>query len=924
MRMRTFLFVACVFIGIPQLKANPHLSSTARNPSDNLISSTFFYPKLSYSSPKKAWKRRRGENFVIEDGALKIPETPNEKWNSASIQFDCSAILVKNLTIKFDYSLKGNGSVKLGFKRFSLNPGDNMTFERQVPVDFPKMPESISFSTDGELAVKNLLVRPVKLQAELAKPLIFDGKQVRIIYYARTDEKNTWWDSRAAHMTQKNLYLAGAGILPIIELEKVQKVDSGIIIGQAAKDYIEADKLAELGEGGYALSVKNGIGAVYGKNSYSVPNGIFGLLKKLGFFYVDNQDFIAPQGEKLELTAMGETKTPAIPVRVDPWWVVNSPRVGMTDPMVFIDSTLIGSRCRHESHSLPYFIGWNEFKDSHREFFAMQADGMRRTNKRGDVHFCFSNQELQKITVQRIKELLDTNKVSDYMFLFPGDGGSMSCRCEDCEKLGKATDRLLFFTNQVAREIKKTHPAIKLLTLSYVDYRQPPAQYKPESNVIVLYCSYPPVWMNHLQTYHKDNSQGLKDLKEWVKCCPENMGAYVYPSSCEETLNVWPSFYANYEKFKYFAENKFKIIKFCGLRPWTDSLPGQGIFSSVQRYVLIQVLWNPGLDVEKEIDTYLKLYYGRAAPAVRKLFDMLHNEVKSRDLTQNTEESIRGFVTEKLMTRGVIYFDEALKAVGDEQPYRNRVEREKIYLLWSYLSDINRANGKLKPKDFPKYAKRLAELCELCEKYKVTYMGRENFKEWLWNTAMLEITGKGRWYDEILIKKLIKDPVKVLGGNNPRGQAKTNYGYRIPSESMFGGNSISTCWLREKIGKARQLFRPSSGKGSVKMLLTLPVKPKSSVILNVNGIDNEKSEPAKMELLVNGEKIYIGKVPWGKDKWSLREFSIPAEYLKAGDNEIQFLNITPDKEEFAQGRKIQRNYYWGWYIIDECQFNVKQ
>ena len=133
-------------------------------------------------------------------------------------------------------------------------------------------------------------------------------------------------------------------------------------------------------------------------------------------------------------------------------------------------------------------------------------------------------------------EYMKTEPLATYFGLSSGDGGNMYCRCPECVKFGTPGERNIAWVNAVAKFTAKFFPDKKITTFAYIDSRFPPENIKPAPNVIVLYCPYEPVWMNHLITNHPANAQGLKELAEWEATCPNNMGAFVYPSSCREKL----------------------------------------------------------------------------------------------------------------------------------------------------------------------------------------------------------------------------------------------------------------------------------------------------------------------------------------------------------------------------------------------------
>jgi hypothetical protein len=927
--MKLFLKYLFLFIyGSAVIYANPRTLPTVLNPDKNLLSKKYFYSVLSFKAPViKRWKKSGA--FEIENGVITLGGTQDNKLSRAGFGFDYSTMLVKELELSFEYDLSGKGEVAFCKKYTKLLPGKNKSFRLIVPVKADSKSGSVTFYCRGsgaKLVLKSIVVKPIRYNKTLGKPFLMDGKEAEQICYVKTNLKDTFFDKRAADILQRELFFAGAGVLPIKEIKNKDVEVGMIVIGQAAKECITNEILSSVREGGYAYKINDGIASIYGKHPSGTPSGVYAFLKKSGFYYLSNEVCITPESTQLVINKESGFSNPAVPMRTEGWSGGNSMNIGMSDPYYLLDVSIIG-RARGFGHTMPYVVPWGEFRDSDVEFFAMQEDGVRRPAKRGDVHYCYTNKKLQNVFLNRIKEMLRSDPLCEYFCIFPGDGMNLSCNCLDCKKLGGTTDRTIYFANIMARGIKDEFPKVKLYTFSYTDTRKPPQKYLPESNLQVLICPYEPVWMNHLITHHEDNEKGWKHLKKWIEVAPGNIGAFLYPGSCQERLNLWPSFYANYEKIKFFARHKCQFMSYCGLNPRygnKGAVPASGIFNSAQRYVLTKVQWNPELNVEKEIDMFFRLYYGDAAPALKEFFNLIHKEVKDRNWSQNTEKVIRGFVTQKLADRGMELFEKAQKAVANNQAFLDRVLQEKVYLLWSYLTDINRSNGKLKPERFSMYANCLAEFCRLGKTFNILNLGRLTFDNWFWETAMIKLPKKGKWYSAEIVSKLIKDPEDTLGKSIPRAQVKTAYGYSIPAKGMFGGRTIRSCsWLRENKVYVKQLYRQTSGFGTVQTLLTLDKVPDKEITMKVNGIDNEKTKIALMQLLVNGNKVYEGRVPWGKEEWSYEEFKIPPRVLKRGDNNIQFLNITPDKDVFSQGRKFSRNYYWGWYIIEECKFYLK-
>ena len=73
------------------------------------------------------------------------------------------------------------------------------------------------------------------------------------------------------------------------------------------------------------------------------------------------------------------------------------------------------------------------------------------------------------------------------------------------------------------------------------------------------------------------------------------------------------------------------------------------------------------------------------------------------------------------------------------------------------------------------------------------------------------------------------------------------------------------------------------------------------------------------EIRGNGVSIFKGPSPFSKKEWKEIPFSVPHKLLVAGDNDILFLNITPDREIDGEGGvqfMAKRDYTWGWFMID--------
>ena len=913
------------------------ISDTPSTDPDNLISREFFKQQLSWVNPGQLWHHHRKPRTVEvrnEVFTITSPNGPTHAYIPLNIGYETA----DRFHLVFEYRLKGKGFTALSFgNSIKRLPGGRQQLElksvegwTKYDRTFKRVPESdtlnVSFGLSrkgAKLEVKNLRLVGLEPEKSSKIPVVLAGKETTGIYYLKGDF-HAWY---SAKIFRSQLWRIKDVILPLkaCNAAELNTVKNGIVFTTDSGNKISFWPWGnpDIGPGGYELTVTPGKAVIRGNNKISgLELGAVDLLRRLGIDYLTIYIYTNPK--ELKAAACKVCVSPAIPMRFTPWPQQMPELLGYSNPVLDHNGRKIGS-LRGNGHSGPDFLPYAEFSKTHPEYFALQEDGKRLYPKPGqrffNVHFCMSNKDAQKIIARRMIEYIKSEPLAKHFSLFPGDGGEMYCRCKECMKMGKNLgERNIAWVNAVARMVAKECPDVFLYTYAYVDSRFPPETVMPEKNVIIEYCFYEPVWMNHLINDHPDNAQGIADLKEWERKCPGQMALFDYPAFCREKINIWPAFYANYERYKDAAEKKYHSLTYCNLSSIyaAGAIPAPS-FADLYLYVFSKVLIDPKTDVEKEIDTFMKSYYGPAAPYMRAYFNLAHKEVRDRNWSQNTERIIRGFVTKPFAAKCYDLFAKAEKAAKGTV-YYDRVRMDKLPLLWSDLTDNCRGNGKISSAELPQYAEKLAEFCRISKQYGKNY-NTIPYNKWFWDTAILHIKSYV-FYNDPMIVKLMKDPLNTLLKTAPDVQKKTDYGYFIENAGLLGGErNTKTTWLTAKPFSATCLRRPSSGLGVTQFTLKLDKVPNSAA-LEIYGVDNEKKDPALMKIEVNGKKIFEGKVPWGKDDWSEQKFPIPADVLQKGENTVVIFNTTPDTETDGLGGvnfTAKRNYFWGWFLVRDIK-----
>jgi hypothetical protein len=931
------VILSLLFIIIMIARGN---TDTPSRKSDNLVSDEYFKQHLSWVNPSLLWACYTSPRTIDVRNEV-MTMTAQKGSIQASIPLNIGYETANRFHLTFEYQLIGNGHISANYlnsiKKLTGSPSFKLPqTEQWMKFDktFHRIPESdvlnlvFSLTTKGsKFKLKNLCLSGIEPSKFDKIPVVLAGKEAKGIYFLKDDFHAMY----SAKLFRSQLWRIKNVVMPMKECSalELKKIRNGIIFTNINKKNSSFSKLSsiDINPGGYKLEITPGKAVVLGNDKLSgLELGAVDLLRRLGIDYLTIYIYTKPK--ELKAASCNVSISPAIQMRFTSWAQQMPELLGYSNPVLMHNGRKLGAS-RGFGHSAPFILPYSEFGKTHPEYYALQEDGKRLHPKPGQrnfqAHFCMSNLNAQRIIANRMIEYIKSEPLAKYFPLFPGDGMGMYCRCKECSKMGENLgERTIAWVNAIAKMVAKVYPSTVFSVYAYVDSRFPPKRVFPDRNVIIQYCPYGPVWMNHLINNHPDNAQGIADLKEWERKCPGQIALYDYPAFCRERLNIWPAFYANYERFRHAAEKKYPILEYCNLSSTygNGNIPASS-FADLSLYVFSKILINPGTDVEKEIDRFMKLYYGPAAPYMRAYFNLTHQEVQNRQWSQNTERIVRGFVTKKLAVKCYDLFAKAEKAT-EGTLYYDRVREHKLNLLWSDLTDNCRGNGKITSKELSQYAEKLAEFSRICKQYGKSY-NNIPYKKWFWNTAVMYIEGKGAFYNDPMIVKLMDNPLNTLLKTAPNVQKKTNYGYFIDNAGLMGGERMKSSWLTANPMWVTCLRRQSSGFGVVQFTLNLDKNPQHAE-LELYGIDNEKKSQGLMKIEVNGVKIFEGKVPWSKDDWSACKFLVPANLLHKGENNVVIFNVTPDTEVDGEGGVnflAKRNYFWGWFMIRDVKFLLK-
>lgn len=280
------------------------------------------------------------------------------------------------------------------------------------------------------------------------------------------------------------------------------------------------------------------------------------------------------------------------------------------------------------------------FESYHPEFFAQGYEGQ-------PPQMCYTCPGLVKQVIQDARDYFDGKGLKpgavaagDFFAIVPMDNSSY-CKCPKCVEVvgdkkpavrGKgmftndsASNCVFGFINEVAKEIKKSHPQKRIASLAYASYAFPPSDVKLESNVWIKFCLHA---RNLYSPAIQDTDRAVIDAwaaesKERPKllwlyyCFPSLIGATSSNTRC------FPGFFAHtvVEEMRAYREANIGGIFY------EPSYLAHGqrspLFDQLEFYVTWKLADDPTLDGNAMIEEFFDRYYGSAAKPMKVFYELV-------------------------------------------------------------------------------------------------------------------------------------------------------------------------------------------------------------------------------------------------------------------------------------------------------------
>ncbi len=325
-------------------------------------------------------------------------------------------------------------------------------------------------------------------------------------------------------------------------------------------------------------------------------------------------------------------------------------------------------------HSMDKIIPASNYFKKHPSWFALV------NGRRVPTQLCYSNPKVLDFAIDRLKPLIEENGGAKYWSISPNDGGGF-CECDQCQRAhqeaGSIQGTLLPFVNAIANHF----PEQIFSVLAYQETVVPPKNLRPANNVQVLLSTIelnrqmavPVVPKGDAFRHHLTAWNGLTD----------RLFIWDYYTQFTNFLAPFPVMHTFSPNLKYYQQEGVM-----GLFAQMAGAQYEDLYE-LKTYVLAKLLWNPNQDVNAVVETFLKGYYGDAAPAVQEYLQSMTKAVSTEapvlSIYGNPLDHANGFLSIEHTSQFDLFLESAEQAVAGNEQLEFRVRKLRLALDFVYL-----------------------------------------------------------------------------------------------------------------------------------------------------------------------------------------------------------------------------------------------
>ncbi len=502
---------------------------------------------------------------------------------------------------------------------------------------------------------------------------------------------------RAGQELQRFLQEISGAQLPILrdDAETLAQVRKAIALGDnrlLRESGAEVDWKA-LGDEGFSIIPKPPHLFIVGSAKRGTLYGVYSFLEDdLGCRWYSSKVSFIPQRRTLTVKIAPRTETPAFEYRepyfTDAWdkdWAVRN-RVNGTFPRLD-EST--GGKVSYGPfvHTFYALVPPQQYAKEHPEYYSL-VNGVRDTEK---GQLCLTNPDVLRIATETVKRWI-REMPNATIFSVSQNDWTNPCECENCRRVveeeGSQSGPVLRFVNALAEEIEKEYPDKLIDTLAYWYTEDPPRFVRPRRNVRVRLAPIGACFAHPFGTCEQNMKQ-FQNLQAWARIT-DQLYIWHYTTNFAHYLMPFPNFDELAQSLAIYRDNGVKGVFYQG----NYSPGGGGEFNELRAWVLAKMMWNPDRNFWALVDDFLRGYYGKAAPHLRRYIDLMHQPVREgKTETADRRAHVHIFdpptapyLRSELLEQAQRIFDSAERAVRNEPDVLARVQHARLWVEYTQLA----------------------------------------------------------------------------------------------------------------------------------------------------------------------------------------------------------------------------------------------
>lgn len=230
-------------------------------------------------------------------------------------------------------------------------------------------------------------------------------------------------------------------------------------------------------------------------------------------------------------------------------------------------------------------------------------------SKRIEDQYCFTSDSLYKYVNESVKNIYDSDHALNKYMILPNDN-NIVCTCSTCKAVGNTTKdaapAVFTFLNKLAKNNKQ----MSFFTTAYITVKDVP-KFSAESNTGIFYST-----IDIQKGIPIENTKNFKkfetDIKKWSKYLI-NVYIWDYTVNFDNYFDIYPIVKVTQKNLKLYKQLGINGIFLHG------SEYEYSTFQNLKTTLFAKLLWNPDIDIDKEINDYFHKEYSK------KLADILSN-----------------------------------------------------------------------------------------------------------------------------------------------------------------------------------------------------------------------------------------------------------------------------------------------------------